>query len=245
MAQYLPLLVMFVLAGVFAGVSFFASGLLAPRRPTAAKEAPYECGIVPDREPPERFPVRFYLVAMIFIIFDIEIIFLYPWAVIFRQLGGLRAVGDGGVRGRGVRLVRLPDRQRRPRLGPGQAHRVDARPRRVRRGRTTDIDGPPGRARRAGARPRSRWASSSSTTTSSPGGGGPREVGPAQQRLARHLRARLLRHRDDGHRRRPLRPEPLRHGGLPGLAPSGRPHDRGRPGAARRWRPSCARSTTR
>ena len=86
MAQYLPLLVMFVLAGLFAGVSFLASGLLAPSRPTAAKEAPYECGIVPDRESPERFPVRFYLVAMIFVIFDIEIIFLYPWAVIFRQL---------------------------------------------------------------------------------------------------------------------------------------------------------------
>jgi len=86
MAQYLPLLAMFVLAGVFAGVSFLASGLLAPRRPTRAKEAPYECGIVPDREPPERFPVRFYLVAMIFVIFDIEIVFLYPWAVIFRQL---------------------------------------------------------------------------------------------------------------------------------------------------------------
>jgi NADH-quinone oxidoreductase subunit A len=87
MSQYLPLLVMFVLAGAFAGLSFLASGLLAPRRPTAAKEAPYECGIVPDREPAERFPVRFYLVAMIFIIFDIEIIFLYPWAVVFRQLG--------------------------------------------------------------------------------------------------------------------------------------------------------------
>jgi NADH-quinone oxidoreductase subunit A len=87
MAQYLPLLVMFVLAGVFAGLSFLASGLLAPRRPTPAKEAPYECGIVPDREPAERFPVRFYLVAMIFIIFDIEIIFLFPWAVVFHQLG--------------------------------------------------------------------------------------------------------------------------------------------------------------
>jgi NADH-quinone oxidoreductase subunit A len=87
MEQYLPLLVMFVLAGVFAGLSFLASGLLAPRRPTPAKEAPYECGIVPDREPADRFPVRFYLVAMIFIIFDIEIIFLYPWAVVFHQLG--------------------------------------------------------------------------------------------------------------------------------------------------------------
>jgi NADH-quinone oxidoreductase subunit A len=77
---------MFLLAGIFAGVSFAASRLLAPQRPTPAKEAPYECGIVPEREPSERFPVRFYLVAMIFIIFDIEVIFLYPWAVIYRQL---------------------------------------------------------------------------------------------------------------------------------------------------------------
>jgi len=87
MDQYLPIAVMFVLATLFAGMSFFASRLLAPSRPTAAKEAPYECGIVPDREPAERFSVRFYLVAMIFIIFDIEIIFLFPWAVIFGELG--------------------------------------------------------------------------------------------------------------------------------------------------------------
>ena len=88
MAQYLPLLVLLLLAALFAGLSFFASSLLGPRRrPTAAKVAPYECGIIPDREPVERFPVRFYLVAMIFIIFDIEIIFLYPWAIIYRQLG--------------------------------------------------------------------------------------------------------------------------------------------------------------
>ncbi|HLG91709.1 MAG TPA: NADH-quinone oxidoreductase subunit A [Acidimicrobiales bacterium] len=84
--SYLPIFCMIVLASLFAGLSFFASRLLAPRRPTLAKEAPYECGIVPDREPAQRFPVRFYLVAMIFIIFDIEIIFLYPWAVIFGQL---------------------------------------------------------------------------------------------------------------------------------------------------------------
>jgi len=86
-AQYLPLLVMLILASLFAGISILASSLLGPKRPTVAKRAPYECGIVPDREPPERFPVRFYLVAMIFIIFDIEIIFIFPWAVIFRGLG--------------------------------------------------------------------------------------------------------------------------------------------------------------
>jgi len=87
MDDYLPIVLMFFLGVLFAGLSLVASGLLAPRKkPTTAKLAPYECGIVPDREPPQRFPVRFYLVAMIFIIFDIEIVFLYPWAVIFRQL---------------------------------------------------------------------------------------------------------------------------------------------------------------
>ncbi len=87
MAQYLPLLAMLILAALFAGLSFVASRLLAPRKPTLAKEAPYECGIVPDSEPEGRFPVQFYLVAMIFIIFDIEIIFIYPWAVVYRALG--------------------------------------------------------------------------------------------------------------------------------------------------------------
>ena len=88
MDAYLPIFVMLVLGLLFAALSLVASVLLAPRRkPTDAKVAPYECGIVPDREPAERFPVRFYLVAMIFIIFDIEIVFLYPWAVVYRQLG--------------------------------------------------------------------------------------------------------------------------------------------------------------
>ena len=87
MAQFLPVLMMLVLATLFAALSRFASRLLAPRRPHAAKEAPYECGIVPSREPPERFPVRFYLVAMLFIMFDIEIVFLYPYAVSHRALG--------------------------------------------------------------------------------------------------------------------------------------------------------------
>ena len=88
MDQYLPILLLLVLGALFAGLSFAGSKLLAPRqKPSAQKVAPYECGIVPSREPPSRFPVRFYLVAMIFIIFDIEVVFLYPWAVIFHQLG--------------------------------------------------------------------------------------------------------------------------------------------------------------
>jgi NADH-quinone oxidoreductase subunit A len=87
LGQYLPLLALFVLAAAFAAGSFLASGLLAPRDPSEAKQAPYECGIVPTREAPERFPVRFFLVAMIFIVFDIEIIFFYPWAVAYGGLG--------------------------------------------------------------------------------------------------------------------------------------------------------------
>ena len=87
MDQYLPIFLMLVLGFLFAAGSFLASGLLGPRKqPSDAKLAPYECGIVPDREPPQRFPVRFYLVAMIFIIFDIEIVFLYPFAVVFHQI---------------------------------------------------------------------------------------------------------------------------------------------------------------
>ncbi|MHB1987582.1 MAG: NADH-quinone oxidoreductase subunit A [Acidimicrobiales bacterium] len=84
--SYLPIFLMTVLGIIFAALSFVASKLMAPQRPTAAKEAPYECGIVPTHEPAHRFPVRFYLVAMIFIIFDIEIIFLFPWAIVFGQL---------------------------------------------------------------------------------------------------------------------------------------------------------------
>ena len=87
MSQYLPVVVLALLATVFGVISFGASRLLAPRRPSAAKEAPYECGIVPSREPPERFPVSFYIVAMLFIMFDIELIFVYPYAVNRTELG--------------------------------------------------------------------------------------------------------------------------------------------------------------
>jgi len=86
-SQYLPVITLMVLAILFGALSFLGSRLLAPRRPNAAKEAPYECGILPTREPPDRFPVGFYVVAMLFIMFDIEIIFLYPYAIDYRFLG--------------------------------------------------------------------------------------------------------------------------------------------------------------
>ena len=87
MGQYLPIVIMLILGLTFAGVSLVMSKLVSPKRPSAAKAAPYECGIVPGQAPPERFPVRFYLVAMIFIVVDIEIIFLYPYVVIYDELG--------------------------------------------------------------------------------------------------------------------------------------------------------------
>ena len=91
--QYLAIFLLLVVGVLFAAGSFVASATLGPKKkPSGAKVAPYECGIVPDKEPPSRFPVRFYLVAMIFIIFDIEIVFLYPFAVIFRQLGSFGLV---------------------------------------------------------------------------------------------------------------------------------------------------------
>lgn len=87
MGQYLPILVLGILGVVFVLLSIFASRLLAPSRTTLPKSAPYECGITDQVAPPRRFPVKFYLVAMLFIMFDIEIVFLYPWAVANRELG--------------------------------------------------------------------------------------------------------------------------------------------------------------
>ena len=75
------------LAVLFGAISLVASKILAPRRPNTAKSAPYECGIVPSREAPERFPVSFYIISMLFIMFDIEIIFVYPYAVSHAALG--------------------------------------------------------------------------------------------------------------------------------------------------------------
>jgi NADH-quinone oxidoreductase subunit A len=93
--DWLPILTMIILVSLFASLSFLASKLLGPRRPTSAKEAPYECGIVPEYDLAERFPVKFYLVAMAFIVLDVEIIFLYPFTTVFRGLGsyGLIVMG--------------------------------------------------------------------------------------------------------------------------------------------------------
>jgi NADH-quinone oxidoreductase subunit A len=86
LADYLPIVLMAALGVGFAAISLWMSWRLAPNNPTPEKLAPYECGIVPLQDPVERFPVKFYLVAMLFVIFDVEIVFLFAWAVRFEQL---------------------------------------------------------------------------------------------------------------------------------------------------------------
>ncbi|MEW6510034.1 MAG: NADH-quinone oxidoreductase subunit A [Bacteroidota bacterium] len=87
MEQYVPILIMTGF-GVLAGLVFTnVNRWLGPRRPSEEKLSTYESGMEPVRTARERFSVKFYLVAMLFILFDIEIVFMYPWAVMFRQLG--------------------------------------------------------------------------------------------------------------------------------------------------------------
>ena len=89
LSDYLPILLLTVVVGVFAVFSFVASNILAPRHPTPAKLSPYESGIEPmPMTGSEPFPIRFYVIAMLFIVFDVEAIFVYPWAVLVRQLKG-------------------------------------------------------------------------------------------------------------------------------------------------------------
>jgi NADH-quinone oxidoreductase subunit A len=85
-ARYLPLLVHLLVVGGIASAIVTSSRLIGQRRPTRAKMSPYECGMVPVGSARERFSVKFYLVAMLFILFDVEAVFLYPWAVILKDL---------------------------------------------------------------------------------------------------------------------------------------------------------------
>jgi len=90
MNAYVPILVLAAIAVAFAGFSVVMASLVGPRRANRAKLEAYECGIEPTVQPQGRagrFPVKYYLTAMLFIIFDIEIVFLYPWAVHFDALG--------------------------------------------------------------------------------------------------------------------------------------------------------------
>ena len=94
LSPYVPIVVLFAVAAAFAVVSVTAAPLVGPRRYNRAKLDFYECGTEPTPQPigGTRFPVKFYLTAMLFIVFDIEIVFLYPWAVASKNLGLLGLV---------------------------------------------------------------------------------------------------------------------------------------------------------
>ncbi len=85
-AAFIPILMMVIVATGFAGGTLVASHFLGRRINDPAKLLPYECGVTPVGSARERFHTRFYLFAMLFIVFDIETVFIYPWAVVFRQL---------------------------------------------------------------------------------------------------------------------------------------------------------------
>ena len=84
--DYLPLLILIVVAVGFAAIAIGLPILFGPHRKNKQKNEPYESGIIPFHDARRRFPVKYYLVAMLFILFDIEVVFLYPWAVVLRDL---------------------------------------------------------------------------------------------------------------------------------------------------------------
>ena len=85
--EYLPVLLQIIVAILFAGSALLVSVLVgASGKRTRAKDTAYECGMIPQGERQPRFSVKFYLVAMLFILFDLEIVFMYPWAVVFKEM---------------------------------------------------------------------------------------------------------------------------------------------------------------
>ena len=78
---------MFIFAAGIASLFIFLASVLGPKRPNPVKAEPFECGEKPFALPEGRLPVRFYLVAMLFVLFDVELVFFFPWAVVYRQLG--------------------------------------------------------------------------------------------------------------------------------------------------------------
>ena len=84
--DYLPLLVLFIIAAAFAAIAIIVPTVLGPRNPNKMKQEPIESGMIPFTDARRRFPVQYYMVAVLFILFDVEVIFLYPWAVTLNKL---------------------------------------------------------------------------------------------------------------------------------------------------------------
>ena len=87
MSEYVGIVVTFVLAGALVAGFIVLASTLGPKRPSAVKSEPFECGEVPFSLPVGRLSIKYYLTAILFILFDVELVFLYPWAVVFRELG--------------------------------------------------------------------------------------------------------------------------------------------------------------
>jgi NADH-quinone oxidoreductase subunit A len=87
MSEYVGIVITFVLAGALVGAFILLASTLGPKKPSAVKSEPFECGQVPFSVPLGRLSIKFYLTAILFILFDVELVFLYPWAVVFRELG--------------------------------------------------------------------------------------------------------------------------------------------------------------
>jgi NADH-quinone oxidoreductase subunit A len=87
LTEFGKIFIFFIIGALFVGAGMFASWILRPRRPYPGKIAPYECGEDPIGDAWVRFNVRFYVIALIFLIFDVEVVFLLPWALVYRNLG--------------------------------------------------------------------------------------------------------------------------------------------------------------
>ncbi len=83
--DYLPILIYISIAIAFACFAIIASSLLGQRKPTATKQSPYECGVTTVGPTYRRVPIKYYIIAMLFLLFDLEVVFLYPWAVVFKE----------------------------------------------------------------------------------------------------------------------------------------------------------------
>ena len=86
-SEYIGLLVAFILSAGIAGVMIFLTSVLGPKKPSAVKSEPFECGVTAFDQPKKQFSIKFYLIAMLFILFDVEIVWFFPWAVVLRKLG--------------------------------------------------------------------------------------------------------------------------------------------------------------
>lgn len=85
MHVYLPILILFIVGIVLSSIMIFGVALLGPKRPNKHKDLPFECGMLPQGDAKKRFSVRFYLVAISFLLFDVEVALLFPWALAFRR----------------------------------------------------------------------------------------------------------------------------------------------------------------